>query len=419
MPNDVQLKTTWARTPLPAGTAQVAYLLIEAQPQAQGATTAAPVNFCMVLDRSGSMDGPKMDNLKQAMVAVIETLRPEDTVSVVVFDETADVIVPSQPAADKAALNNRVESIRVQGGTAMSTGLELGAAELQKGLAPDRVSHLLLLTDGQTWGDEDRCRAIAQQLGQSGVRITALGLGDEWNEQLLDDLAATTGGTSDYIANPQDISRFFQRAAQAAQQTAIRNARLLIRLSSGVTPRAVYRVKPVIANLGYKPIGEREINIDLGDIQSDTGAQVLAEVMVPSRGEGEYRVAQAELTYDIPQEQRLDQRERAEALIEFTADASALKVDPAAMNLVERVTAFKLQTRALDEAAAGNTAGATQKLRSAATRLLDLGELELADTMNRAAEAIDQGQAPTAADQKELTYKTRRLTLKELASEQS
>ncbi|HEY0602420.1 MAG TPA: hypothetical protein VGD58_05890, partial [Herpetosiphonaceae bacterium] len=72
-----------------------------------------------------------------------------------------------------------------------------------------------------------------------------------------------------------------------------------------------------------------------------------------------------------------------------------------------------------DEAAAGNTAGATQKLRSAATRLLDLGELELADTMNRAAEAMDQGQAPTAADQKALTYKTRRLTLKELASEQS
>jgi Ca-activated chloride channel family protein len=418
MPNDLQLVTTWARTPLPAGTAQVAYLLIDAQTQAQTTTTVTPVNFCMVLDRSGSMDGPKMDNLKRAMVEVIETLRPEDIVSVVVFDETADVIVPSQAVTDKAALNNRVEALRVQGGTAMSTGLELGAAELRKNLAPDRISHLLLLTDGQTWGDEDRCRAIAQELGQAGVRITALGLGDEWNERLLDDLATATNGASDYIANPQDIGRFFQRAAQAAQNTTVRNARLLIRLASGVAPRAVYRVKPVIANLGYKPIGEREINIDLGDIQSDTGASVLAEVMLPARPEGEYRVTQAEITYDVPQEQRLDQRVRVDALIQLTSDASALKVNPAAMNLVERVTAFKLQTRALDEAAAGNTAGATQKLRSAATRLLDLGELELADTMNRAAEAINQGQAPTAADQKELTYKTRRLTLKELTHEQ-
>ncbi len=414
MPNDVQLTTKWARSPLPAGTAQVAYLLIDAQPQVQPTTAVAPINFCMVLDRSGSMDGPKMDNLKRAVVAVIETLRPDDTVSVIAFDETADVIVPAQPASDKAALNNRVEAMRVQGGTAMSTGLEAGAAELRKHMSPDHVSYLLLLTDGQTWGDEDRCRAIAQELGQAGVRMTALGLGDEWNERLLDALAAATHGTSDYIANPQDIGQYFQRAAQAAHNTAVRNARLLIRLSTGVTPRAVYRVKPMIANLGYKPISEREINIDLDDIESGTGASVLAEIMVPARPTGEYRVAQAELTYDLPQEQRLDQRVRIDVLLQLTADAQSVAVDPPTMNLVERVTAFKLQTRALDEAAAGNAAGATQKLRSAATRLLDLGELELADTMNRAADAVAQGQAPTAADQKELTYKTRRLSLREL-----
>jgi Ca-activated chloride channel homolog len=87
------------------------------------------------------------------------------------------------------------------------------------------------------------------------------------------------------------------------------------------------------------------------------------------------------------------------------------------MNLVERVTAFKLQTRALDEAAAGNAAGATQKLRSAATRLLDLGELDLAETMNRAADAVEKGESPTAADKKEMTYRTRRLTLRELTNE--
>lgn len=414
MPNDVQLTTKWARSPLPAGTPQVAYLLIDAQAQGQATAAVAPINFCMVLDRSGSMDGPKMDNLKRAVMAVIETLRPDDIVSVTVFDETADVIVPAQPAADKVALNNRIEAMRVQGGTAMSTGLEAGVAELGRNMTPDRVSYLLLLTDGQTWGDEDRCRAIAGELGQAGVRMTALGLGDEWNERLLDDLAAATNGTSDYIANPQDITQYFQRAAQAAQNTAVRNARLLIRVSSGVTPRAVYRVKPMIANLGYTPIAEREINIELGDIETGPGATVLAELMIPARPEGEYRVAQAELTYDVPQEQRLDQRVRVDGLVQLTADPGAVGVDPATMNLVERVTAFKLQTRALSEAAAGNTAGATQKLRSAATRLLDLGELDLADTMNRAADAVEQGQAPTAADQKELTYKTRRLSLKEL-----
>jgi Ca-activated chloride channel family protein len=417
MPNEIALNVNWGRVPLPAGTAQVAYLLIKAQPQASTTSASTPINFCMVLDRSGSMEGPKMYNLKRAVNEVIATLQPDDQVAVVAFDETADVIVPLQPAADKVALKNRIEALRVQGGTAMSTGLQAGVDQLRSNLSSNRVSHLLLLTDGQTWGDEDDCRAFAQELGQMGVPITALGLGDEWNERLLDDLAAATGGTSDYIANPQDIGQSFKRAAQVAHATVVRNGRLLVRLANGVGPRAVYRVTPVIANLGYQPISEREISVDLGDIQSDTGASLLVELFIPARGAGEYRIAQAELTYDVPHEQRLDQRVRAEALLQITADAHAPQADPRIMNIVERVTAFKLQTRALDEATAGNTSGATQKLRSAATRLLDLGELELADTMNRAADAMETGSGPSAADQKELTYRTRRLTLRELRNE--
>ena len=416
MPDDIQLLTKWARQPLPAGTAQVGYLLLDAKPRAAASAPAAAVNFCMVLDRSGSMDGQKIEGLKRAVMEVIDTLRPEDTVAVTVFDETSDVIVPSTLAADKVALRNRVEAIRVQGGTAMSTGLQAGLGEVRKGIAPDRVSHLLLLTDGQTWGDEDQCRDLARQLAADGVRITALGLGDEWNEQLLDDLAATTQGTSDYIADPKDIEKYFQAATAAAQATAVRKARLVLRLAQNVTPRAVYRVTPMIANLGYKPIGDREVNVDLGDIQSDVGASVLVELMLPANAPGPYRVAQAELVYDVPQEQRLDQSVRIDVMVEFSATAPA-QVDPRTMNLVERVTAFKLQTRALDEAAAGNVAGATQKLRSAATRLLDLGELDLANTMNRAAETMDQGGGPTAADQKQMKYATKRLTLDQLTGD--
>jgi Ca-activated chloride channel family protein len=298
----------------------------------------------------------------------------------------------------------------------MSTGLQLGIAEVRRNLTPDRVSQLLVLTDGQTWGDEDQCRDIARQLGAEGVRIAALGLGDEWNEQLLDDLAAATQGTSDYVADPNDITKFFTAATTAAQSTTIRRARLVLRLAQGVTPRAVYRATPQIANLGYKPIAEREVNVDLGDIQSDAGASALVEMMLPANNPGTYRVANAELVYDVPLEQRLDQSVRMDVMLEFSATAPA-KADPRTMNIVERVTAFKLQTRALDEAAAGNMVGATQKLRSAATRLLDMGELELANTMNRAAETMDQGGAATAADQKQMRYATKRLTLDQLTGD--
>ena len=409
MADTITLTCIWGRAPLPTSSApQAAYLLIEATPGA--ATESVPLNFGLVLDRSGSMQGAKLAAMKDATKRVIDTLTPQDVVSIVLFDDTVQVLAPATPATDKAALKAAIDSIEEAGGTAMSAGLAAGQAELRKNMAPDRVSALLLLTDGQTWGDEDQCRALAQDLGQAGVRITALGLGAEWNEKLLDDLAEKTGGSSDYIADPAQITTFFQRAVRAAQGTVAQDARVLLRLARDVTPRAVHRVTPVIANLGYQPIGESEVAVRLGSLEAGSPAGVVIDMMLPPRAAGSFRIAQAELHYTplAGSEQVVKQ----DVLLEFTADPNAAKYDPRVMNLVEKVTAFKLQTRALSEAEAGNVAGATQKLRAAATRLLDLGELELAQKAQEQAAQLEQGQGMSAETQKELRYATRRLTQK-------
>ena len=409
MPDTMTLTCTWGRAPLPTSAApQAAYLLIEATPGA--ATESVPLNFGLVLDRSGSMQGAKLAAMKDATKRVIDTLTPQDVVSIVLFDDTVQVLTPATAATDKAALLAAIDSIEEAGGTAMSAGLAAGQAELRKNMAPERVSALLLLTDGQTWGDEDQCRALAQDLGQAGVRITALGLGAEWNEKLLDDLAEKTGGSSDYIADPAQITTFFQRAVRAAQGTVAQDARVLLRLARDVTPRAVHRVTPVIANLGYQPIGESEVAVRLGSLEAGSPAGVVIDMMLPPRAAGSFRIAQAELHYTplAGSEQVVKQ----DVLLEFTADPNGAKYDPRVMNLVEKVTAFKLQTRALSEAEAGNLAGATQKLRAAATRLLDLGELELAQKAQEQAAQLEQGQGMSAETQKELRYATRRLTQK-------
>jgi Ca-activated chloride channel family protein len=267
-----------------------------------------------------------------------------------------------------------------------------------------------LLTDGQTWGDEAECRAIATQIGQTGARITALGLGAEWNEALLDDVAEATGGNSDYIADPATITNFFQRAVRSAQGTVAKDARLLLRMVKDVTPRAVHRTAPVITNLGYQPIGENEVAVRLGNIEATGPSGVVIEMMVPARAAGAFRVAQAELHYTLvgSSEQVIKQ----DVMLTFTADPAAPQYDPKVMNLVEKVTAFKLQTRALSEAEAGNVAGATQKLRAAATRLLDLGELELAQQAQAQATQLEAAGQLSAEGQKELRYATRRLTQK-------
>lgn len=409
MSGAISLSCTWGRAPMVASqNPQVAYLLVEAQ----AATVAEPVplNFSLVLDRSGSMQGAKLAALKDATRRVIETLTPQDIVSIVLFDDTVQTLTPATPATDKAALIAQIDAIEEAGGTAMSGGLAAGVVELRKHADPGRVGAMLLLTDGQTWGDEDRCRALAQELARDGVRVTALGLGAEWNEKLLDDIAEATGGTSDYIADPAQITTFFQHAVRTAQGTIAQDARLLLRLVRDVAPRAVHRATPVIANLGYQPIGESEVAVRLGAIDAGAPASVVIDMMVPARGPGSFRVAQAELHYTPVG--GTEQVIKQDILLEFVADPAAAAYDPRVMNLVEKVTAFKLQTRALSEAEAGNLAGATQKLRAAATRLLDLGELDLAQKATEQADQLEQGKALSAEGQKELRYATRRLTQK-------
>ncbi len=411
MPDSVQLTCTWGRNPLIITSApQVNYLLVEAAPLV-AASQLAPLNFCLVLDRSGSMQGPKLASMKQATRRVIETLTPQDIVSIVIFDDTVQVVTSATLASDRALLLSQIDTIEEAGGTAISLGMQAGQAELQKNLSPERINHMLILTDGQTWGDEETCRTIARSLGQADVRITALGLGAEWNEKLLDDLAEFSEGTSDYIADPAQIDSFFQRTVRAAQGTAARDVRLLLRLVREASARAVHRVSPSIANLGYQPIGENEVAVRLGDLVYGATSSVVLDLMLPSRATGSFRIAQAELHY-TPLGGQGEQVIKQDILLEFTADPNAAKYDPQVMNLVEKVTAFKLQTRALAEAELGNVAGATQKLRAAATRLLDLGELDLAEKTQQQADQLEQGSKLSAESQKELRYATRRLTQK-------
>src|SRR5690349_2685822 len=122
MPESLTLETTWGRDPAPAGgDGQLAYLLIDISPPAseEEAPAARPLNLCMVLDHSGSMSGPKLEHLKEAVTRVIDELTPQDTLTIVVFDEHAKVIVPATQVSDKEELKAVVAGIREAGGTQM------------------------------------------------------------------------------------------------------------------------------------------------------------------------------------------------------------------------------------------------------------------------------------------------------------
>jgi Ca-activated chloride channel family protein len=183
----------------------------------------------------------------------------------------------------------------------------------------------------------------------------------------------------------------------------------------GVMPRTVWRVLPLISRLGHQAVGLHDIQVFMGDIQYSTGQAILADLLFPPRQAGTYRLIQADLTYDVPSTGLTHQKIASDVIVAFSDDAAqANQTDQRMMNLIERVVAHKLQTQALDEAAAGNLQRATQRLRAAATRLLELGETEMAEEANQQANQMEQeGQIDPAAAQR-MRYATKKLTEVEL-----
>src|SRR5215472_2255322 len=148
------------REPLPVtGEAQIAYLLVDVQANiAALPAERLPLNLSLVLDRSGSMRGPRLNALKDALVQLIDQLEAQDVFSVITFDDMVDLVAPAQAVEDREALKTAVSLIEDGGGTAMSLGMSLSLAELRKFTTPDRATRMLLLTDGFTRNDEEQCQ---------------------------------------------------------------------------------------------------------------------------------------------------------------------------------------------------------------------------------------------------------------------
>ncbi|MHB9031561.1 MAG: vWA domain-containing protein [Anaerolineae bacterium] len=412
MTDPVLVTTTLNKLHIPVtNTQQLVYALIEVQPQDVVSQTRMGLNFGFVLDHSGSMRGDKIDRLQDAVRLALTKLAPSDMVSLTIFNDSADVIADAAPMGNQGNLADKISRIRAGGGTQMSRGMSLGLREVYRQYSSDKVNKLLLFTDGQTYGDETQCTRLAREAGEHHIPIMAMGLGDDWNEKLLDEIGALSGGDADQIASADEIVPLFTQTVESSQKAVIRNAQLVLRMIAGVTPRQVWQVTPVIANLGYSPIGESDVQVELGEMDAVSGKSVLVELLVPPRQPGRYRVAQTQLSYDLPLQNQTGNSVRGDIVLFFSANSADTQAyDARVMNLVERVTAYKLQTRALSDAQAGDINGATQKLRAAATRLLELGETDLAQAAQQEANNLEQTGQMSAGGTKKLHYQTRKLT---------
>jgi Ca-activated chloride channel family protein len=404
MPGEVTLTHQVGKDFMPVtGGSQLAYVLVEMKPTELMAQVRMPLNFALVLDHSGSMKGAKLKNVKEAVKMVIDRLEPTDYVSVVIFDDTSQVIIPSMPCNDKPGMKAAIDQIRDAGGTTMSLGMIQGLNELRRWNIPNAVNRMILLTDGVTYGDSDRCRQLARDADAAGISIYPLGIGSDWDEDLLDTIGQLSGAVpAEFIRNPNDALHLFEQQVQSAVDVAIRNATLIMRLPAGVTPKKAVKVLPIISDFGPSVLSDRQVVIPLGDLEKDKPQSVLFELMIDPRQAGLFRIAQAELSYDVPIMGVSGESTRDDVKVTFTTDTNqAAGVNALVMNFAEKANAHRLVTRVLDEYK--RTGKATTRLAPNVTRVLD-------EETQLALEQINQGNQISQEQVKSIGNKTRKLT---------
>jgi len=458
MSDELTLNITLNRTVIPsASQPQMVYVLLEIQPGKELGTVRMPVNLSLVVDRSQSMcipilteeqfaglarrgavrevvvDGvpvwefrnvpgdlavnaPRaLDFVKTALRNVVEQLGPTDHFSLTVFARESRALIGNEEAANRRRLLaavDQLDGLQLGDETYMARGMASGYAEATRRMSPEMVTRIILLTDGFA-ADGEECLRQAQTAAAARLPVSTVGLGVEFNEELLISIADMSKGNAYFIHDPQEIPAVFARELSGVQAIALRNLELKLALTGGVELRKVHRVKPAIADLGPVAITDGSASIPLGDLERDAPPALLLELIAPPRPAGKYRLARVVLAYDNPVQGLSGQKFRSDIVVQYAdGPAASSSADPHVMNVVEKVSAHNLQTRALQEAQAGNAAGATVRLRAAYTRLLAMGENDLAEATRQEIENLQRAGQVSPAGAKRLRYETRRLTEK-------
>ena len=368
---------------------------------------APPLNICLLLDRSTSMQGEKMDMVKAAAIQFVRSLRAQDRFSIVTFSDKPEVLIQSALQAEAARQEAQIQMIQVSGSTEIYQGLKAGVEEIRRNYDPARVNHIILLTDGHTYGDERASLELADQLVKDNIGITGMGIGPEWNDIFLDALASRTGGSSAYISLPKDIKRLLVDKFKALASVYANEVLLECKKQEGVLIKYMFRIQPEGG-----PVSLEEPLL-LGPILQDTALHVLFEFMIHPAAlenkdvillDGALKATLAGYPKPVP-----PLRFHLERPVQERADT-----EPPAqvlMHALARLMLYRMQERAQAEAQAGRYENAARQLHNLATHLLAQGEHQLAKTALIEAQHLEQQQDWTKAGRKELKYSTRALLL--------
>lgn len=249
------------------------------------------LNFGIVLDRSGSMGGPKIANAREAARYCINELASDDRVSLVIFDDKIDVLIPNQSAGNRHELAALVNRITARGSTALHEAWVKGGMEVSSSLIQEGINRVLLITDGLAnvgLVNTDEIVSQARGLNSRGVSTSTIGIGDDFNEELLIPMAENAGGNAWHAKSPNDLHNIFEVELKGLM------SQFASAVSMGVVPADGVRIIGVLNEFELNENGR----YNLPNLQSGSPLDVVVQLRVPAKDAGtKLRLADIKIGY--------------------------------------------------------------------------------------------------------------------------
>lgn len=348
----------------------------------------APMNLALVLDRSGSMAGAKIEKAKQAACVALDQLDANDFVSLVIYDNHAEVLIPPQQiesSHERGVLKRKIERIQPGGGTAIYAGVKLGAEQLRKHRDRERLSRIILLSDGLANVGPSRTSELAglgRELRGEDLSVTTIGLGDDYNEDLMTALAEASHANYYYVQDAEKLPGIFSEELGAARTILARGVTIRITVPDGVRLREI--------------VGHPEIKC-----QSQS-----AEITLPEYFGSDKRRFLARCTVEAP---RAEPLELASVALKYEDSASGKLASQSQSASVK----FTDEARKSDDSLRGEVAREVsvyknREAKELAVKLADEGKAKEAATVLRS-QAAANAAAPAPAQIPNMALENRKL----------
>ncbi len=346
------------------------------------------VNLAIVLDRSGSMSGTKLQKAKEAALEAFRHLDRRDIFSVVVYDHNVQTVVPAQSAGNTEWIEARIRSIGPGGNTALFGGVSQAAAEVRKSLNGNYVNRIILLSDGLAnvgpSNPEDLGR-LGASLIKENISVTTIGVGTDYNEDLMTRLSQNSDGNSYFVESSVDLPRIFTAELGDVLSVVAKKVQLIIECADGVRPLNI------IGRQGR--IRGNTAELYLNQLYGNQEKYVLLEVEISGdHGSQNREVAFARVVYENPFTRTREQAS-GRATVRFSEDRNEVRQST---NVgVFRDYQLNLNAMAKDKAISladeGKKDEAVYELKEAARRLKEAGKaVDDRELLDRAGEAEAQ-----------------------------